>query len=78
MSKEQLRKYMPEIKEVHSALSSVKHFGDLPKGKRHLYSRYASQDLIKTRYKTTPTGARIPDKLMLTKKGKNLFESVRL
>ena len=76
--KQELRRLMPEIKETHKVLTAVKQFGEMPKNQRHLFSRYHNKGLLKMGYKSTPTGAKVPDKVILTKKGKGLLESFRL
>jgi len=75
---QELRKVMPEIKDIHNILSVVKHSGQMPVGKNFMYSRLKTQGLLKMRYKTTKTGHRVMDRPMLTKKGKSLLESFRI
>ncbi len=74
----ELRKFLPEIKQIHSDLNIVKHSGQMPKGGEWRYSRYRTKGLIKLGHRTTPTGAKVINRVLLTKKGKELLESFRL
>ena len=75
IQRRELSKYGNEISEIKNVLTVVKNSGKMPKGKAHLYSRYHNLKLIKMKYRTTKTGHRVMDKVILTPKGKRIQNS---
>jgi hypothetical protein len=68
--KKALRKLLPEVKKIYTVLQVVKISGDMPIGKRHLFSRYKARGLIKMQKDF--------GRVYLTKRGKRLLESIRM
>jgi hypothetical protein len=58
--------------EIVFNLKVVKDFGEFPKGKNYLFSRYKGLGLVDMGYKTAKTGQRVMDKVRLTKQGRKL------
>ncbi len=63
--------------EIVWNLKVVKDFGEFPKGKNYLFSKYKSLGLVQMGYKTSKTGQRVMDKVRLTKQGRK-FASLEL
>ncbi len=56
---------------VHN-LKVVRDYGEFPKGKNYLYSKYKSEGLVYMGHKTTKSGHQVMDKVKLTEKGRRL------
>jgi len=71
--KKQVKTLSPAFDEMKQIFFSVKHTGEMPKGKGHKYANYYNQGLIKMHTKKTERGGTIYGNIYLTKKAKSFL-----
>lgn len=72
-----IKESAPEMRIMLRVLETVKKSGEMPKGLRTKYAMYKNFGLIKYKTKTTKTGHKVYDKIILTKQGKEMLSVIK-